>query len=36
MIESRAFDRDGEPQTEETAPVAPNGAQGYPRRWVDV
>lgn len=36
MIESRAFDGDGIPQTEETAPVAPNGAQGYPRRWVDV
>ncbi len=36
MIESRAFDGDGVPQTEETAPVAPNGAQGYPRRWVDV
>ncbi len=36
MIESRAFDGDGEPQTEETAPVAPNGAQGYPRRWVEV
>lgn len=36
MIESRAVDGDGVPQTEETAPVAPNGAQGYPRRWVDV
>jgi hypothetical protein len=36
MIESRAFDGDGVPQTEETAPVAPNGAQGYPRRWIDV
>jgi hypothetical protein len=24
------------PQTKETAPVAPNGAQGYPRRWIDV
>lgn len=36
MIESRAFDGDGVPQTDETAPVAPNGAQGYPRRWVDV
>ena len=36
MIESRAFDGDGVPQTEETAPVAPNGAQGYPRRWVEV
>jgi hypothetical protein len=36
MIESRAFDGDGVPQTEETAPVAPNGAQGYPRRWIEV
>ena len=31
-----AVDGDGVPQTEETAPVAPNGAQGYPRRWIDV
>ena len=36
MVESRAYDGDGVPQTEETAPVAPNGAQGYPRRWIDV
>ncbi len=36
MIESRAFDGDDVPQTEETAPVAPNGAQGYPRRWIEV
>jgi hypothetical protein len=36
MIESRAFVGEGVPQTEETAPVAPNGAQGYPRRWIDV
>jgi DMSO/TMAO reductase YedYZ molybdopterin-dependent catalytic subunit len=36
MIESRAVDGDGVPQTDETAPVAPNGAQGYPRRWIDV
>jgi DMSO/TMAO reductase YedYZ molybdopterin-dependent catalytic subunit len=36
MVESRAIDGDGVPQTEETAPVAPNGAQGYPRRWIDV
>ena len=36
MVESRAFDGEGVPQTEETAPVAPNGAQGYPRRWIDV
>jgi DMSO/TMAO reductase YedYZ molybdopterin-dependent catalytic subunit len=36
MVESRAFDGDGVPQTEQTAPVAPNGAQGYPRRWIDI
>jgi hypothetical protein len=36
MVEARAFDGDGVPQTEETAPVAPNGAQGYPRRWIDI
>ena len=36
MVEARAFDGDGVPQTEETAPVAPNGAQGYPRRWLDI
>jgi hypothetical protein len=36
MVEARAFDGDGVPQTEETAPVAPNGAQGYPRRFIDV
>ncbi len=36
MVESRSFDGDGIPQTEETAPVAPNGAQGYPRRFIDV
>jgi DMSO/TMAO reductase YedYZ molybdopterin-dependent catalytic subunit len=36
MVESRAFDGDGVPQTEETAPVAPNGAQGYPRRFVEI
>jgi DMSO/TMAO reductase YedYZ molybdopterin-dependent catalytic subunit len=36
MIESRAFDGDGVPQTDETAPVAPNGASGYPRRFVEV
>src|SRR6056297_1022069 len=36
MIESRAVDGDGVPQTGEPAPVAPNGAQGYPRRWIDV
>lgn len=36
MIESRAFDGTGTPQTDQTAPVAPNGASGYPRRFVDV
>jgi DMSO/TMAO reductase YedYZ molybdopterin-dependent catalytic subunit len=36
MAESRSFDGDGEPQTEETAPVAPNGAQGYPRRFIEI
>ncbi len=36
MIESRAIDGNGVAQSEETAPVAPNGAQGYPRRFVDV
>ena len=36
MVEARAFDGDGVPQTEETAPVAPNGAQGYPRRFIEV
>ena len=35
-IEARAVDGDGVPQTEETAPVAPNGAQGYPRRSIEV
>jgi len=35
-IESRAFDGDGVPQTAEIAPVAPNGAQGYPGRWIEV
>ncbi len=36
VIEARAFDGDGVPQTEEYAPVAPNGAQGYPRRTINV
>ena len=36
MAEARAFDGDGEPQTEQTAPVAPNGAQGYPRRFIEI
>ena len=36
MAESRAFDGDGEPQTEQTAPVAPDGAQGYPRRFIEI
>ena len=35
MVEARAFDGNGDPQTEQKAGVAPNGAQGYPRRWVD-
>jgi DMSO/TMAO reductase YedYZ molybdopterin-dependent catalytic subunit len=36
VIEARAFDGDGVPQTDEYAPVAPNGAQGYPRISVNV
>ncbi len=36
MVEARAFDGDGNPQSAEPAPTAPNGAQGYPRRWIDV
>jgi Oxidoreductase molybdopterin binding domain len=36
LIEARAFDGTGDPQTAEPAPVAPDGAQGYPRRWVDA
>jgi DMSO/TMAO reductase YedYZ molybdopterin-dependent catalytic subunit len=36
LIEARAFDGDGAPQTEEYAPVAPNGAQGYPRRIINI
>jgi DMSO/TMAO reductase YedYZ molybdopterin-dependent catalytic subunit len=36
LIEARAFDGDGVPQTEEYAPVAPNGAQGYPRLTINV
>jgi len=35
-IEARAFDADGVPQTEEYAPVAPNGAQGYPAVSINV
>ena len=35
-IEARAVDGDGVPQTEEYAPVAPNGAQGYPRLTINV
>ena len=31
-----AFDGDGVPQTDEYAPVAPNGAQGYPRLTINV
>ena len=36
LIESRAFDGTGAPQTDQTAPVAPNGASGYPLRFVMV
>jgi hypothetical protein len=36
VIEARAFDGDGVPQSEEYAPVAPNGAQGYPRLTINV
>ena len=36
MVEARAFDGDGVVQPAEPAPTAPNGAQGYPRRWIDV
>ncbi|TFH19454.1 MAG: molybdopterin-binding oxidoreductase [Acidimicrobiales bacterium] len=36
VIEARAFDGDGVPQTEEYAPVAPNGAQGYPRLTINI
>jgi DMSO/TMAO reductase YedYZ molybdopterin-dependent catalytic subunit len=36
LIEARAFDGDGVPQTDEYAPVAPNGAQGYPRLTINV
>jgi hypothetical protein len=36
LIEARAFDGDGVPQSEEYAPVAPNGAQGYPRLTVNI
>ncbi|NND75724.1 MAG: molybdopterin-dependent oxidoreductase, partial [Ilumatobacter sp.] len=36
VVEVRAFNGDGEPQPEEPAPVAPNGAQGYHRIAVDV
>jgi hypothetical protein len=36
VIEARAFDGDGVPQTAEYAPVAPNGAQGYPRLTINV
>jgi DMSO/TMAO reductase YedYZ molybdopterin-dependent catalytic subunit len=36
LIEARAFDGDGTPQSEEYAPVAPNGAQGYPRVTINI
>jgi hypothetical protein len=36
LIQARAFDGDGVPQTEEYAPVAPNGAQGYPSRAINM
>jgi DMSO/TMAO reductase YedYZ molybdopterin-dependent catalytic subunit len=36
LIEARAFDGDGVPQTDEYAPVAPDGAQGYPRLTINV
>lgn len=36
VVEARAFDGDGVPQSEEPAPVAPNGAQGYPRLTVNI
>lgn len=36
LVEVRAFDGDGEPQPEEPAAVAPNGAQGYHRISITV
>jgi DMSO/TMAO reductase YedYZ molybdopterin-dependent catalytic subunit len=36
LIEARAIDGDGVPQPEEYAPVAPDGAQGYPRLTINV
>ncbi len=36
VIEARAFDGTGEPQTDKYAPVAPNGAQGYPRITINI
>ncbi len=36
LIEARAFDGTGEPQTDQYAPVAPNGAQGYPRITINI
>ncbi len=35
-VEVRAFDGSGEPQPEEPAAVAPNGAQGYHRISLTV
>ena len=36
VIQARALDGDGVPQSEEPAPVAPDGAQGYHRITIDV
>ena len=36
LVEARAIDGDGVPQSEDYAPVAPNGAQGYPRLTINV
>jgi DMSO/TMAO reductase YedYZ molybdopterin-dependent catalytic subunit len=36
LIEARAIDALGVPQPEDYAPVAPDGAQGYPRHTVEV
>jgi len=35
-IEVRALDGSGEPQSEQPAAVAPNGAQGYHRISIDI
>jgi len=36
IIEARAIDGDGNPQPEQPAPVAPDGAQGYHRISLDI